>query len=260
MAMMLGRFVMALHILCVGSAMAAPAVRLCLPEVELWPFAYERSSKGSVIDTLQLAARRANLTLQIKTYPTRRCHELVRSGAMDSTLVGYSQENLGLFLFPEDANESSTPASRLVNLQAAVYRRKGSQANWDGEHFSHASSIGIPHDYLVLKQKLSQFPVRVDENNFNAEQQLQKLLASRFDLMITYPEYLEPMLRHTQTSQLKIEKLQQLFLTAQMYLVFSRASGNTPAAAEALWQSIRDLMQSGDAKQLLQRAQQQPRP
>lgn len=256
--MKLGRLILLWHMCWAGAAAATTNVRICVPPVELWPFAYQQNSKGSVIDTLHLAAARANLTLKIETYPTRRCHELVRSGAMDGTLMAYSKENLQQFLFPDDAANDDHAASLLINLRAAVFRRKNSHASWDGEQFSNAEKIGIPHDYLVLKHKLSAYPVKVDENNFSAEQQLHKLRAKRFDLMITHPEYLAQPKGRLNESAAEIEMLPQLFLNAHIYLVFSRASVKTKQLAPALWQAIRMLSSSGESLRLLQQAENQP--
>lgn len=255
--MKLGRLILLWHMCWAGTAAATPNVRICVPPVELWPFAYQQNSKGSVIDTLHLAAVRANLTLKIETYPTRRCHELVRSGAMDGTLQAYSKENSQQFLFPDDAVDGEKAGSLLVNLRAAVFRRKDSQANWDGERFSNVEKIGIPHDYLVLKHKLGAYSVKVDENNFSAEQQLHKLRAKRFDLMITHPEYLAQPRGRLNESAAEIEMLPQLFLNAHIYLAFSRASVKTQQLAPALWQSIRNLGDSGESLLLLQQAQSQ---
>ena len=256
--MKLGRLILLWQMCWAGAAAAIPSVRICVPPVDLWPFAYQHNSKGSVIDTLHLAATRANLTLKIETYPTRRCHELVRSGAMDGTLMAYSKESSQQFLFPGDATAGEKAASLLVNLRAAVFRRKDNRADWDGERFSNVEKIGIPHDYLVLKHKLSGFPIKVDENNFNAEQQLHKLRARRFDLMITHPEYLAQPQSKFSESAAEIEMLPQLFLNAHIYLVFSRESSETPQLAPALWQSLRNLSDSGESLRLLQQAKNQP--
>lgn len=256
--MRLCRLILLWQICWAGAAAATPSIKICVPPVDLWPFAYQHNSKGSVIDTLHLAASRANLTLNIETYPTRRCHELVRSGAMDATLLAFSKENSLHYQFPDDAADGETAGSLLVNLRVAVFRRKDSLANWDGERFFNVEKIGIPHDYLVLKHKLSGYPIKVDENNFNAEQQLHKLRAKRFDLMITHPEYLAQSQGRFSESAAEIEMLPQLFLNAQIYLVFSRESDKTQQLAPALWQSLRKLNESGESLRLLQQAKNQP--
>jgi hypothetical protein len=98
----------------------------------------------------------------------------------------------------------------------------------------------------------------VDENNFNAEQQLHKLRAKRFDLMITHPEYLAQSQCGFSESAAEIEMLPQLFLNAHIYLVFSQESDKTQQLAPALWQSLRKLNESGESLRLLQQAKNQP--
>lgn len=241
------------------AAMAQPAVtptqaevRLCMPDMEVWPYLFDKGRKGSLAKVLRMATDKAAIRLTTQTYPNRRCHELLREGLMDAGIVAYSAPSAAAFVFPADAGKINVASTRLALLQVAVYRRKHSTADWDGNQFQHTRSIGLIHDAIAVRPLLERYQLKIDESNFTPQQHVDKLLAKRFDLLLGLPEYIEPAIAENDQAT-AIEKLPTPFMTIQVYLVFSQQFAATRAdTGRLLWQAIAELSGAGVIERLRQ--------
>lgn len=228
-------------------------IRLCVPDMEVPPYSYDKGSQGVISQLLRLAADKAATAMVSQAMPLRRCHELLRQGLVDASLISYSSEAASAFRFPADADTANDPPTQLARLQVKLYRLRNSAAGWNGQQFHNARRVGIQHDAILLRRMLAEQPVQVDFNNFTAQQQIDKLLARRFDLLLGLGDQLDPLINGGGLSG-KIETLTEPFTTAHVYLAFSpqfaSARGET---VQSMWRTIADLNRSGVMQRLLRR-------
>lgn len=234
----------------------ATPLSVCVPALEAPPYNYAAGQRGVLPATLKRAAAKNGIAIHIRSYPIKRCHELLRLGQVSAAVVGYSQDAAALYLFPADAAQQPGGPSQLFELQVRLYRLKGNPANFDGRQFQYADRVGVLHHSLALQAPLARHPVKVDYGNHTPAQHLEKLLARRFDLLLAIPEYLDPVIE-TSDAQNMVEKLPQVFMRLHVYLALSpRAETTQLENGRKLWQTIADMSRRGDIQRLLQHEQQ----
>lgn len=233
-------------------------IRLCVPDMEVPPYSHDKGRQGTVPQLLRMAADKAATSISSQTLPLRRCHELLRQGLVDASLISYSAEAASAFRFPDDAGPANNPPAQLAALRVKLYRLRNSPANWDGRQFFHAMRVGVQHDTILVRRLLSELPIQVDYNNFTAQQQVDKLLAGRFDLLLGLSDQLDPIVSSSGLSD-KIEALAEPFITAHVYLAFSpQFVESSGTVAQTMWRAIADLNRAGVMQRLLRDPQHQP--
>ena len=225
-----------------------PAFGICVPNIELPPLSFDNGRQGTLRKILGRAVALAQVKIAYQVAPIRRCHELVRNGVIPATLVSFTESTRELFSFPPDASDGRAPGSQITPLAVAVYRRQGSRARWTGSAFLNTHSVGVLHDALAIKQALAHSGVRVDDNNHTAEQQIRKLEAGRFDLLLAIPGHIAPYLAES-----RVERLPESFATYKVYLALSlRLDSQQRHAGEQLWRALSTMNQLGEITRLLQ--------
>lgn len=244
------------NVLAASPDAVAATLPICVPALEAPPYNYAAGRRGLLPATLRQAAAKSAIAIDIRSYPIKRCHELLRLGQVSAAVVGYSQDAAALYLFPADAAQQPGGPSQLFELQVRLYRLKGNPANFDGRQFQYADRVGVLHHSLALQAPLARHPVKVDYGNHTPAQHLEKLLARRFDLLLAIPEYLDPVIE-TSGMQDSVEKLPQVFMRLNVYLALSpRAGAAQLEMGRKMWRTISDMSRRGELRRLLRNEQQ----
>ena len=226
------------------SAVAVETIRACSDDQAHPPFFF-LDREGTVQVLLRMAAARSRVTLKVKPMPARRCLAEVRQGHMDAIAVeAFDPLLTNDYAFPMSDGRVD-PAKSVASTSALVFRRRGSQASWDGKRFTNLRTpVLIPTGYAFITYRLKALQVPFDDGARDAEQNLLKLIGSRGELAILPANDGLEILRDEKWRD-RLEVLPASFTTQEFYLLFSkRYFQDKPAVAEALWQGIADLKNS----------------
>lgn len=183
--------------------------------------------------------------------PWRRCLQGLRTGVYAAALpVIGNQSFLPDYAFPMD--RLGIDASReLARVSHVVVRRVGSEADWDGDHFSHlGGAILYPAGIVVVREALAALGVPGDDGSALEEQTLRKLLARKGDLAVIQSGVAQELLALAPFRD-KLEILPQPLLARPSYLAFNRAFHDADRPyVEAIWLEIRRLRGSPEWRAL----------
>jgi hypothetical protein len=126
--------------LAAGGALAAPTVRLCMPDIELPPYSHRAASEPGLLDRLlQDASRAAGLKLSIERMPSARCRQALLQGDMDAMPLPAIPAYMAEMDFPMQQGRLDRSA-RLLRLPVVLLRRRGEAQTWDGQRLSPPGS------------------------------------------------------------------------------------------------------------------------
>lgn len=218
-----------------GGEVAAQTVRLCVPDVDLPPYAYRSGQGAGLMERLLLdAGRAAGLQVQIRRLPSVRCRLALLRGEVDAMPLPPIPAYLDELDFPLQQGRIDS-AARLLRLQFVLLRRRGAAMDWDGQRLSPATAVvGIRLGVTTLAERLQGLGAQLDDKAFSNEQLLAKLLAGRIDLAaMSLPEF--EALRAAQPRAAELEVLAQPLLATELHLAFSRRLRHVPAEQLQAW-------------------------
>ena len=236
---------MALMLCC---AVLAPAqaitLRLCTMDSAVLPY-ITPDGQGSADLLVRMAAQELDITVTYQPAPLARCREMLRTGAADGFPASPYIPTLAAELrYPLQHGEIDT-SHAIISGRSMVFRRVGSNVEWDGGHFSHLSTpVLVPFGMVMPREKLQTLNVPVDPNGRSMLANFQKMLAGRSDLSVALETHGTQLLTLPQFAG-KIEMLPIPFIDEHYYLVFSPAFYDAHAQlVEKLWDTISRLRRS----------------
>lgn len=194
---------------------------------------------GSAIELLQRAAGDIGCTLRLKRAPTLRVLASVESGSQDGAFIyAYNAERSARFAYPltDGAVDS---ARRLTSLAYAVYRRRGTVLQWDGQRFIGLDKpLGINRGWSI-GEDLRADGIAVEEAP-STWRNLAKLRAGRLAGYVSLREAGDEALRHYQIED--VERMTAPFMTKDYFVIFNRDfQARNPQLLERLWSRIGQL-------------------
>lgn len=145
------------------------------------PFSYEENgeAKGLAVDLIREAFSRLRQEIRIEFVPFARAVELVKNGEADGVFP---------FAFSEErASFAQFSSEKLLSDPGALFVRTDSTLSFSGDYsklngYSIGMQRGTNHGPAFM-QALSTYGIKTD-NAENQEQNIQKLLAGRFDILV----------------------------------------------------------------------------
>jgi polar amino acid transport system substrate-binding protein len=159
-------------------------MRMCTEEQPRPPHIMPDGS-GTVDLLIQMAAREADVEIQLYGAPLKRCREEIRNNIGHAfPTTPYSPALLDFMDFPM-LNGAPDPARAVSNFRAMVFRRAGSNVQWDGKHFSglHTPAL-IPTGSVLLNDRMASMKIPFDASGKTLEVNFTKLVAGRSDVAI----------------------------------------------------------------------------
>lgn len=242
------RLLATLLALTLDCAMLLPAhaitLRLCTSESAILPY-ITPDGQGTADLLVRMAAQELDITLVYQPAPLARCREMLRTGAADAFPASPYIPTLAVeFRYPLQRGEIDT-SHTIINGRSMVFRRVGSNVEWDGVRFSHLSTpVLVPFGMVMPRERLQALNVAIDPNGRSMQANFQKMLAGRSDLSVALETHGAQLLTLPQFAG-KIEMLPIPFIDEHYYLVFSPAFYDAHAQlVEKLWDTISRLRRS----------------
>lgn len=237
-----------LHGLPVRAAPELPTLRLCTADVPFYPYTMPDGS-GLSQQLIRLALRDLPLQLKNHTAPRARCLQDSRGGQADALVGVFAAERLQWLSYPMKGNEPDIGAS-LARPRFMVYRRSGSEADWDGRRFYHLDhgAVGVQFGFSYGLE-LERLGVTVDDKAPSAEQVLRKLERGRIAIAVLQEEQARALLDGAVVEQ--IEALPVPFVQQTLYLIVTRDfQSRHPALVKQLWAAIAQARSSAEYQRI----------
>ncbi|WP_332852180.1 hypothetical protein [Duganella sp. S19_KUP01_CR8] len=229
---------------------AARTLAVCMGD-RAFPPLFFPDHEGQAQWLVRKAVERQGDLVTFAAVPWRRCLQGLRTGTYAAALpVIGNLSFLPDYAFPMD-RLGIDPSRELARVSHVVVRRVGSEADWDGDRFSHLGGpVLFPAGIVVVREALAALGVAGDDGSAMEEQTLRKLLARKGDLAVIQSGVAEELLARAEFHD-KLEVLPQPLLTRPSYLAFNRAFHDADRGyAEAIWLEIKRLRGSPEWRAL----------
>lgn len=223
---------------CLASAAHAQSMVICINDEEFSPFTSPNHEGESQL-LIRRAAERLDWQISFVSVPWRRCLAGVGKGHYDAVIgVSASPEYQSTLVFPHAARVVDQTRSLGIS-RWVVYRAVGSQASWDGQHFSQLSKpVLYPAGRATLKVALQRFAVPVDDTAKNSTLLARMLLKGRGSLVIDHSYQVEQ-LQALPEFKGRLEVLPEVFGYGPIHLAVSQQLyARHSQQVEALWDEI----------------------
>ncbi|MES2126121.1 MAG: hypothetical protein V4463_02525 [Pseudomonadota bacterium] len=227
---------------CLGAASAAP-MQICISDVSMPPFIY-KDRDGTIQVLLKQAAIRAGLPVILLPMPIKRCLAELTAGKVAARIAGVNDLTRDTLRFPMNGKDFDAERALGVAREVAL-RLKGSELEWDGQHFSklnHAVLMqpGFPGTELLLKS----LKIPIDSGGKTMAINLDKLLAKRGEVVVGLESSARVLMEQAPYAG-KFEMLPIPVHTVTHYLAFSRVYYEAYSDdVERLWNAIVDTKRS----------------
>ncbi len=232
----------------------AASMRVCVDELSHLPFITPKG-EGVSGKLISQAAQEAGIAIIFYSAPITRCREEIRAGLADGfPTAPYTPALLPFMAFPMQQSKPD-PARAVVVARGLIFRRTGSDVDWDGQRFINLKRPAmLPFGSVLLTDRLRAMHVRYDDKGKSMKAQFAKLLAERGDVVIG-AEYSGRAALSDVRYTGKIEELAKPFSEEPYYFGISRkfyeANG---AQVEQLWDAIGRIRASPAYRENYQKA------
>lgn len=231
---------------------SAPArFRLCSMDVDYPPYA-RVDGTGHLQYLMQQAARGLGIELERRIAPRRRCVEELKTGLVDGMVGAYSPERAEYAVFPM-AGAGPDERKALATPRYFLYRRKGTQVDWDGQRFSGMGDgrIGVESGFVFITERLQQLGVPYDDGSKALEPNVAKLMAGRLDGVIAMEIEADQLIASRYEG--KIERAGKAFEQTPLYLMLSRQFHSQYGRfSDRYWQALYEYRSTADYRQYQQ--------
>jgi polar amino acid transport system substrate-binding protein len=235
-----------------GSPSPAPGrFRLCSMDVDYPPYARVDGS-GHLQYLAQQAARGLGVELERRVAPRRRCVEELKAGLVDGMVGAWSAERAEYAMFPM-AGGGPDERRAVATPRYFLYRRKGTQLDWDGQRFTGQweGRIGVESGFIFIMERLQQLGMPYDDGGKSLEPNMEKLLAGRLDGVIAMETEADQLIAARYEG--KIEKAGKPFEQTPLYLMVSRQfHAQYGRFAGRYWQALAEYRSTADYRQYQQ--------
>lgn len=230
----------------------AESIRLCVDDRPWLPYTTpEHGVSGSMPLLIGMAAQEMGLRVDYEVLPWMRCQGNVRSGRLDALVgAGFVPLNRILAEFPM-RGEAVDNRRSLGSARVILARRMAGGESKAGRAALCAKPVGVPLGTQIILDELHKRGCQVDTGAKTDEQNIQKLLLRRVDLIAGYENDIQSLVDARYKT--KVEILPEPLFEAHYYLAFSKQYyAANQAQVEALWSRIAQIKVSEAYLQQLQ--------
>lgn len=219
-------------------------MRMCTEEQPRPPHIMPDGS-GTIDLLIQMAAKEAEVEVQLYGAPLKRCREEIRGNIGHAfPTTPYTPALLDFMDFPM-ANGAPDPARAVANFRAMVFRRKGSNVQWDGKRFTGLDTPAlIPTGSVLLNDRMASMKIPFDASGKTLEVNFTKLVAGRADVAVGSEQNGLDLMADPRFAG-KVEMLPQAFSDEAYYMAVSKAFHEAnPDTTARMWAAIGRLRKS----------------
>lgn len=227
-----------------GSGLVSPAlagdgkpIQVCTEDDDSYPWQF-RDRAGLTDLLLQRVSARAEVVFDVKRKPWRRCLDELKAGAVDAVYkISYSPERAEFAQYP--LREGKLDLGRRLHMDSySLYRKKGTDVQWDGKVLRVGGPIGVQTGFSIAVQ-LHALGVQTDDGSRSAAINLQKLLYDRVAAVALQTEEGDRSLEADAELRQAIERVRPVLVEKPYFLVFARHYfAQNATQAEAIWNAI----------------------
>ncbi|QDQ28877.1 hypothetical protein FNU76_22385 [Chitinimonas arctica] len=224
-------------LLAAGSASATESAwRFCHEDNETYPWIL-KEREGLYVTLTRLAAKRADVQIELVKLPWKRCMAEVKSGVMDGVLgAGFLPERCEIGAYPGEQPCKPDPMLRLYIDRFLIYYNKQRPLSWDGRKLSGYKRRIAVQPGFVVSRLLKEMGVPVDESDKEPYQILRKVSAGMVEGAILQGPVADPLLKDVADFGATIERLPMAFQEYPTWLMMSHQRYKAdPKRARALW-------------------------
>jgi len=192
---------------------SAVSLQLCVQDQPFCAYILP-GGKGSFQRLTTQAVAQLPVQLSIAEVPWPRCLRRLQDGQLDGAIGGWTAERTAFAGFPMK-NGVIDPQRYVGAIRFAVYRRKGSMADWEGKQFRlpAGATVGVQRGFS-FGETLKASGVPIDAHSTSASQLQDKLAHGRNDLVIAQKAYSDLALQDPKLAEL-IEPIWNAFKVAR---------------------------------------------
>lgn len=230
-----------------STSVQAETLLVCVSDEPFPPFTAPDHEERSQ-QLIRQAGELQGWQVQFVAQPWRRCLAGVEQDVYSAVAgVAATAEYRALMAFPLQG-EQADPSRALGLTRLLVYRLMGSEANWDGQHFS---ILHKPVLYLAgratLKARLAALGVDAVDAAHHSIQLARMLLNDRGSLVVDHDYQIKQLLDLPEFKG-RLEVLPQPFADARVYLAVGQRFYNSHCQqVEALWNQFATLQRKDKA-------------
>lgn len=217
---------------------ATRQLRTCVDERPWLPYTSpDPMNPGNMQIALKEVGEKLGIEIINKALPWKRCRSFVKSGMVDAMIGGaYVDSNREFSDFPM-LDQFVNNKQALGFASVVLIRRLGSKADFDGKSLTNVTNpIGVAAGTQVMLDEARKFG-QIDDGAKTDEQNIQKLLKNRIDLMAAYEYDIKALIE--KKYQGKLEILEKPLVSTYYYLAFSKKfTKANREIAEAVWGEI----------------------
>ncbi len=226
---------------------ASGVLRVCLDDRPWKPYTNPAPGKpGSMQLLVSMAATDLGMTVDVVALPWKRCQELVRAGRLDALMgAGFVPLNRELAEFPLQG-EGADARRSLGAARVVLVRRIGGRVDWDGKkQIDCTKPVGVPFGTQIIIDEVQKRGCFVDTGGKTDDQNIQKLLQMRVDLVAGYENDIRELVDSKYKGLVTVLPI-PLFET-HYYLAFSKQfyAGNQ-RLVDAFWTKIAEIKISAE--------------
>lgn len=228
----------------------ARVLTLCHEDQDSYPWVMTDGS-GLNLELLALVEQALRLRFNYVAVPWKRCLSGLEQGTYDGAFASsFKQDRLSMGHYPTDAEGRLDERKRLHTSSYALYRKVGSEFDWDGERFIQLSGrIGSLSGFSIV-DLLRAKGAQVDETSRDPLAILQMLRRGRIEAAALQSLRADFVLQGNEQLAAHLEKLPVPLEEKAYYLMLSNALlAREPVLAADIWAEVERQRESAAYQQ-----------
>lgn len=200
---------------------------------------------GITLEVLQNLESKLNIVIKVEPTPWARGLELVKQNSVDGIFhTSFLKDRLKFGVYPM-LNGEVDESRQSMTQSYVLYKLKDSKLSWDGTEFKHLNGqLGAVIDYSIVDD-LNKINVKTEQVTTQYSN-LSKLVLGRIDGVAGIDTMNDAIIKANPDEFRDIIKVSPPIIRKPFYLMFShKFVKENPALAEAIWNGIRDLRETG---------------
>ncbi|NRR30727.1 hypothetical protein HSX11_11085 [Oxalobacteraceae bacterium] len=225
----------------------ALTLRLCTFDRALYPYTMPDGS-GLAQQLLRRTGKGLQIDVNNMIAPRARCLALLQSGEVDALVAAFLPERMEYGAYPM-TGEQPDARTALAVVRFMVYRRRGSNIGWDGQHFSNLGQqpVGVPLGF-IHEAMLRKLGAVIDGGGLGSEQNFDKLAQNRLAAVVALEEEGKPLIELKYREQIEalpfpLHQTPLYLLVNRMYYIANKQK------IELYWSALRQRREAPDYRQ-----------
>ncbi|WP_120497252.1 ABC transporter substrate-binding protein [Kiloniella sp. EL199] len=205
---------------------------------------FPEKKPGILVEIIDASLKKAGFSAEFIRRPWKRCLKLLEQNKIDGIFASIhlkEREFIGRYPYlPVRVSISNKPDPdrRLRRVTYSLFKKKGSDFDWDGENFSNMRhSIGASTDYVIVKKLKEEHSIMANTRHLPTKG-LQHVAAGRLDAYIVESTIGNNLIKKLGLEG-KLAEVKHPFARYDWYMMISHKFYNTdPHLADEIWNNV----------------------